>query len=318
MKRLRRVDTGSRTDCVLARLVDRQAARSELGLADVCDNDWWMVPGGWLPAFWLRRVHQLGAYGGWVVPLHRRALRTAGRDSQLVLVRVDDYPRWDRPLEEFLIFDTLMAKYSIPYALGVTPFLGIMPRVGSLEPPEIDTLKRLSARGVTLAQHGFTHRPHRWVGRSTVELPAYSPRELVDWIDRSDRFYDSSSLPRPEIMIPPFDGITPESLAAISDRYGFVTGGPASLTTLGPVAPGVRVHHSVDLPSYYPHMYATQLYPKLRERLWTQATGPAVVLTLHWAWEVRDGYRRLESLLAGLAGYVVPWAAASRRFGNKR
>ena len=306
------------TNGMLAHLVDRAAARRDLGLAEERDNDWWIVPGGWLPAFWLRRVHQLGAHSGWVVPLHRKGLRRAGRDSRLVLVRVDDSPRWDRPLEEFLTFDSLMAKYGIPYALGVTPFLSISPRVGRLEPPEIDTLQRLTARGVTLAQHGFTHRPHRWVGRFRVELPAYSSRELVDWIDRADSFYDSSSLPRPEIMIPPFDGITPESLTAISDRYGIVTGGPASLTTLGPVAPGVRVHHSVYLPSYYPHMYATRLYPRLGERLWMHATGPVVVLTLHWAWEVRDGYQRVESLLAALAGHVAPWAEASRRFDTKR
>src|SRR3989442_15766070 len=92
----------------LARLPDRGAAGRELGLADDLDGAWWMVPGGWLPGFWIRRLHELGARSGWMVPLHRRALRQAAGDSPLVVVRADDYPRWDRPLEEFIAFDALL------------------------------------------------------------------------------------------------------------------------------------------------------------------------------------------------------------------
>ncbi len=299
-------------------MADRTAARRDLGLTDESDGGWWKLPGGSLPAFWLRRLHQLGAHSGWVVPFHRKALRQPVGGCRLVLVRVDDYPRWDRPLGEFLEFDRLLARYGVPYALGVTPFLGIEPRKGRLDAAEIDTLHRLTERGVTLAQHGFTHRPHRWGRRHTVELPAYSSGELADWIGRADTFYGQSHLPPPAIMIPPFDGITPESLQAISDRYLIVTGGPASLSTLGPVAPGVRLNRSVYLPSYYPHMYATDMYGRLGKRLWTQATGAVIVFTLHWAWEVRDGYHRLESLLAALAGLVVPWDQALRRFAPAR
>src|SRR5205823_878097 len=92
---------------VLADLVDREAARSLLGLVDDRDDAWWTVPGGRLPGFWVRRLHQLGARAGWVVPFHRTALRRTPGAERLVLVRVDDYPRWDRPLEEFLLFDAL-------------------------------------------------------------------------------------------------------------------------------------------------------------------------------------------------------------------
>src|SRR5205823_12691536 len=138
------------------------------------DDAWWTVPGGRLPGFWVRRLHQLGARAGWVVPFHRTALRRTPGAERLVLVRVDDYPRWDRPLEEFLLFDALLARYEIPYAVGVTPFLSIEPRTGRLEPGEVAALGRLVARGVTLAEHGFTHRPHRWGRRYTVELAAYS------------------------------------------------------------------------------------------------------------------------------------------------
>ena len=242
-----------------------------------------------------------------MVPLHRSHLRWRVGAHPLVLIRVDDYPRWDRPLEEFLAFDALLARYDIPYALGVTPFLGIEPRKGFLEPEEVHVLQRLSARSVTIAQHGFTHRPHKWHGRYSVELPAYSQSEVTEWIGRADVFWNQWNLPRPEIMIPPFDGITPESLVAISNRYPIVTGGPASLTTLGPVAPGVRLLHSLYLPSYYAHMYAPSLFALLGERLWKEATGPFVVLTLHWAWEARDRYARVEPLLAALAGRVDPW-----------
>lgn len=296
----------------IARIVDRAAAVSELGLGDCPDTKWWMVPGGLLPAFWLRRWHQVGAHAGWVVPFHRRSVRRPNSGRVLVLVRVDDFPRWDLPLEEFKAFDARLTKYGIPYALGVTPFLAIHPRHGCLTAAEIETLQQLAERGVTLAQHGFTHLPRRWKRRYMVELTAYSRQELYDWIERADTFYDRWHLPRPEIMIPPFDGITPGSFVEISNRYGIVTGGPASLTTLGPVAPGVRVHRSIYLPSYYPHMYSSELFRGLGERLWAEATGPVVVLTLHWAWEMRDAYRRLEQLLSALAGRVAPWSHVLR------
>ncbi len=266
-----------------------------------------------MSGFWIRRLHQAGAHSGWVFPFHRKVLRQRRSDNALVLVRVDDYPRWDRPLSEFVAFDRMLERHGVAYAIGVTPFIGIHPRQGRLERDEIETLQQLVTRGVTLAQHGFTHKPHVWHRRYTVELPAYSAQEIAGWIARSDDFYAQSDLPRPEIMIPPFDGITIESFLAVSDRYTIVTGGPASLTTLGPVAPGVRLHRSVYLPSYYPHMYPTRMYERLGERLWRDATGPVVVLTLHWAWEVRDGYRRLKPLLSALEGRAVPWGSLLRR-----
>jgi hypothetical protein len=298
----------------LAPLVDSGAARKDLGIPDDTDPGWWMVPGGFLDGFWIRRFHQIGARAGRIVPFHRKAVRTNWGGARLVLVRVDDFPRWDRPLEEFLAFHALLSRYAIPYALGVTPFLSISPREGHLDAAEIATLRRVIMDGVTLALHGFTHRPYAWGRRYSTELAAYSAQRLTDWTNRADAFCDEHDLPRAQIMIPPFDGITPESLRVISDRFRIITGGPTSLSTLGPVAPGVRLHRSVYLPSYYPHMFATQLYPRFGRRLWVEATGPVVVLTLHWAWEARDRYRRLESLVAGLAGNVSSWDQAFARF----
>lgn len=270
-----------------------------------------------MPPFWLRRLHQVSAHCGWLAPFHSKSLPRAAGERPIVLVRVDDYPRWDRPLKEFLAFDNLLRRYRVSYAVGVTPFLRIPPRSGQLDSAEVEVLRQLVDRGVTVALHGFTHLPHRWGRRHTVELPAYSSHELVEWMDRADRFFDRVGVPRPEILIPPFDGITAETFRLISNRYRIVTGGPASLTTLGPVSPGVRLHQSVYLPSYYPHMYATRLFPLLGRRLWTQVTSLVVVITFHWAWEVRDGYRRLESLLSVLSADVSPWEEALRRFAEQ-
>src|SRR5712692_9619432 len=166
-------------------LVDRGGNRFALGSGHGDGRSWWRVRGWWLAPFWLRRLHQLGAHGGWMVPFHRKSDARATGERPIVLVRVADYPRWDRPLNEFLAFDALLRRYGVPYAVGVTPFLSIPPRPGQLESAEIETMRQLVDRSVTVALHGFTHLPHRWGRRCTVELPAYSPQQLREWIDRS-------------------------------------------------------------------------------------------------------------------------------------
>jgi hypothetical protein len=299
----------------LEHLVDQATALGDFRISSVEDRKWWMVPGSELPAFGLRRLHQLGAMSGWIVPFHRSSLREAVTSPPLVSVRVDDFPRADLSLDRFLAFDALMERYQIPYALGVTPFLRISPRTGALSAGEVAILGKLEARGVMLAQHGFTHIGRRWRGRATVELPIYSLAELREWIRRADAFFDDHGLSRPTVFIPPFDGISASCIQGLSGRYAIVTGGPASLSTLGPVAPAVRLGRVLYLPSYYPHMYATACYSRLGERLWTSATGPVVVLAIHWAWEVRDRFRRLERLLAALESRVSPWPAILGRFG---
>jgi len=294
----------------LRRLVDEAAVWRDFKADVKRDPQWWMVPGGRASGFWLRRLHQLGTWAGWPVPFHRPSLRRSGGDHALVVIRVDDFPRWDLPLEVFLRFDALMVRYQVPYALGVTPFLAVPPRAGMpLTEDEVHALHRIAERGISLAHHGFTHAGRAWRGRVMAELLWYSESELEELVARADHLFEQHHLPRARIMIPPFDALSADTLHWLSRRYAIVTGGPASLTTLGPVAAGVRVNGTTYLPSYYPDMYPTSSYLRLGERLWRSRTGPVTVLTLHWAWEARDGFHRLERLLRSLQGGVSPWDA---------
>src|SRR5579872_401485 len=76
----------------LAALADPAAARRDFQVDLGDDPDWWMIPGGAAPPFWLRRFHQVNAWVGRIAPLHRPALRQS-RVEPLLLVRVDDFPR---------------------------------------------------------------------------------------------------------------------------------------------------------------------------------------------------------------------------------
>jgi hypothetical protein len=259
----------------------------------------------------------LAALSGVVVPEHRAAL--CGTRAAEVLVRVDDFPRWDVPLEAFQRFHQVLQSHHIPYALGVTPFLQVPPREGRLTDAEWDALRRLAAAGVTLAHHGFTHVGRLLHDRAVAELPWYTDAELRYWIQRADEAFERATLPRARVMMPPFDGITPGSAQLLVRRYDVITGGPASLSTLGPVARGVVLGGGVYLPSYFMHMYATRLFPRLDRRLWEDATGPVTVLTIHWAWEIGDGYTRLSRMLRALEGRVIPWSKLTDRLpGNER
>jgi hypothetical protein len=241
-----------------------------------------------------------------------RATRSGDRSPRF-LVRVDDFPRWDRGTEGFLRFHEILRAAGIRYLLGVIP----RPVADPEDPvsaarewtPEERVALAAAASDVEIAVHGLSHRAGRGAPRSEiVGLPA----------DELDRAVDDGirALERlghvPVAYIPPYNAVDPDALARLARRFDVVCGGPESVRWLGRLPGPCRVAGTWFLPSYPPAYGRAADVARFVRRVRERSAPLLIPLTLHWAWEEADGFEGVRALADAVAGATATLAAWRR------
>lgn len=239
-----------------------------------------------------------------------------------VLIRVDDYPRWDIDTNKFKIFHEILFSNGIPYVLGVTPFLnfdGTNSR-GGINPDDIKYIKLIEKQGVEIALHGFTHKYYIGNKGWPCETSEYNNEELNKQLALSAEWFNKNELKFPVHYIPPFNTFDSRDYNIITKNIPIIHGGPLSLSTFGMYAPGFsRDQKSYYLPCYEPfYGRAVEILPFLKRLFNKNVPFRHVVITLHWAWELATEYEHVESLIDFLVvNNLYPTTSELRLLRNK-
>jgi hypothetical protein len=275
-----------------------------------------------LPSGLLHRVR--GYLSGKGSCTQTRILQLAARQQAVgrpsFVVRVDDFPRWDRGLDGFQRFDEIMSAAAVPYVLGVIPAPCRDP-----EAPEDDDERRFSEAEAQLlvdvrshiefALHGWSHR--RRPGPIASEVVGTGAELLAERLDVGISRLQALGL-TVESFIPPYNAIDRRSLAIIGRRLPVVFGGPESVRWLGCVPGPARLEDAWYLPSYPPAYGRAGELASLVRRIRERDLPLLVPLTLHWAWEEDDGFAALRELAGLLTGAAVRLGAWLHGQGSDR
>lgn len=269
-----------------------------------------------------RVVHPAGRFAGYdrvyYLPRVRRALPPG---APAIRVRVDDYPRADLPTERFFEFARVLADHGIQMLLGVTPLLAGRAHAGLTEAEARWLVEADAAGAVRIAMHGTTHE-NVAAGRgrhATTELCGVGVPRLQGSVRAGLDALARAGVPRPVHYIPPFNTVDAAAWRVLAAHYRYIHGGPLTMNTLGPYAPGCVLDGAVYLPSLRPfYGRAAELIAPVRRHLdgAAGARSHPLVLTLHWAWEISDGMRALRRLAALLAGRAATWQSLERADGD--
>lgn len=223
------------------------------------------------------------------------------------LLRVDDFPRWDINSDEFVKFDSLMKEYQIPYILGVTPFLSFYKD----EYKEMDdnSIRILKERNINFALHGFNHYNYNSNGRKKHEIVHYNDETLDRLIKKSIEFFKKNDLDIPDVFIPPFNTITYSNYMILSKYFKVITGGPATLRSMGEVRPvmGVYIQDSLYLASYYPYYGTSYVILNAVKKNILNNKKLIIPITIHWDYERNDNYANFIELLKIIKHNIVGW-----------
>jgi len=223
--------------------------------------------------------------------------------AQLIM-RVDDFPRWDLHLDEFRKFHKIVSDFNIPYVLGVTPLLANNPldpessEIRSLTDQEIELLHMIIKDGCDIALHGLTHRTEAGLGFMS-EFCGISTDEAEFRIAKGIDLLVSAGLPRPRCFIPPFNTFDPSVFPLLMRYFDIILGGPESIWH----SPGTK--WVSDAPESFKcclsPLYGKSgfMLDKLLELRKNWFVGNWV--TFHWSWEWETGYRDLKMLLRLIA-----------------
>lgn len=221
------------------------------------------------------------------------------------LVRVDDFPSPAANLDDFLRFHQVAAESGVPYLLAVTPFLGRGAGRDSLSQAEAGALRRCAGEGVELALHGFTHRSrYRNYASELASLPGPTLRAELG---RAEDYLRQEGLGTVG-FVAPFNSYDALTLSVLTEHYKLICGGPESVLSLGYRAGPSFLMRSLYAPSYRGAYDLTADGLAGLDHLRRQAAGLVVPLTLHWANEVRDGFRSFRALCARLTGSTRSWS----------
>ncbi len=237
------------------------------------------------------------------------------------LLRADEYPNQSlgiaserRGQEIAETFHGILHEAGVAYLTAVTPQLSddvLNPSAGGwrpLTPEEIAFLARLRSDGVELALHGLTHRTRSANPRMRSELCGLDAATLTALLDEGLARLQAAVDARPEVFVAPFNRFDARQYGVLASRFRVITGGPESVALMGfhgsPLWRGRAVYMPCYAPFYAP---AAELEPHVR-RLIAAGVGTWVPLTLHPAWEQRDGFAGLRRLARTLAPHAVPWS----------
>ena len=258
----------------------------------------------------------------WLQPLIRARRETLGRAADgppRFLLRVDEFPTslayddCDGPLlQASRRLHGVLASAGVPYLMAVLPEPAIEPLnpdgqgQRGLTDRELALLEVMRGEGVTLAQHGTTHRTlHRQPGRRS-ELVGPSAHETAEALDRGRRALWADGI-SPRIFVPPFNRFGRSQWAALAERYEVICGGPESISLLGMQGGPLWHGNAAYLPCYEPlYGRSTDVLPAV-ERMIDLAPGTWIPIVLHTAWEMDDDMRSLAKLAERLSPYACSW-----------
>jgi hypothetical protein len=243
--------------------------------------------------------------GGWT---HESVLRRAGgRDdgTPRFLLRVDDYPRVDVGPDVFARFHAIVRAASVPYVLGAIPLPANPRRPGDPGREWTDEERAVLAEArphVEIALHGLTHRAG--AGPVPGEIVDRDPESLAREVDEGRRRLEALGYGVPT-FIPPFNAVDRRALAVLAPRFRAVHGGPESVRWLGCVAGPCRLDDVWFLPSYPPAYGRAADVLRFVTAVGHRRTPLLIPVTLHWAWEVADGFESVRRLVAALSETAV-------------
>src|SRR5438132_4438962 len=172
--------------------------------------------------------HRRGSWTHWSIV--ERAGHWRDAPSPRFLLRVDDFPRWDRGLEGFRAFHAIMRDAGIRYLLGVIPHPAENPqnphgRSGrAWTSEEAAVLSEISPE-VEIALHGWTHR--RGAGPVAAEIVGCTAEELDDQLQSGLDVLHAAGLTS-QAYIPPYNAVDRAAFAVLARRFAIVFGGPES------------------------------------------------------------------------------------------
>lgn len=129
---------------------------------------------------------------------------------------------------------------------------------------------------------------------------------------------------RPMAFVPPFNRLPPSLWDALPPQCRVLCLGPESLGDAPLVPAGARCRGRVLLWSLAPfYGRAAEVLAALERGQWLSHPGVVVPITLHWTWELDDGFDAVGRLARALAGYAVRWeswiaAADASHAGSQR
>jgi len=263
----------------------------------------------WLPPMALSALNRAG------YPLGKRVARGARASSEpaTVLLRVDDYPHWSVGTDRFWAFHERLSSARVPYLLAATPFVVTNPLrtdapARPYNPAEWAQLAAaVDAGELEVALHGVTHRTRATHLASEFDgMPVGDAREALA---RAWAFLERERC-RPMAFVPPFNRLPPALWDALPQQCRVLCLGPESLRDAPLVAAaaeydGRRLVYS--LPPFYGR--AAEILTALERGHWLAHPGAVVPITLHWTWELQDGFAAVGRLARALAGHAARWAS---------
>ncbi len=222
-------------------------------------------------------------------------------------LRVDDFPRWDIPYNDFCKFDSILKSYEIQYCLGVTPCLAEnpfnpdSPIRSKLDKQEEDILLSIKHR-VNIALHGLTHKIIS--SKNHSEFVNLRPDEIDNALCKGLALLNELNI-KPTIFIPPFNCIERKALPIISKYFEVLCGGPESLDHLGFGSSPSFICGIIYLPSYPPAYGRAKDMINFVKRLKQMQLPMIIPLTIHWAWEERDNFQAFEKLCKELTEWTI-------------
>ena len=222
----------------------------------------------------------------------------------MFLIRVDDFPHWERTLDDFKRFHSIMEKFNAPYLLGVIPCMSI-----DIYNPFNNYFNRLDREQAQLikhplievAMHGFSHQTNS--PGEKREFAGIKKEEVIEKIEKGLGIFNEYGI-RPAAFIPPFDRIDMTFYEVIAGYFKIITGGRASVKNMGYKLSPVLLKDALYVPSYRP-LYSTcyRIVNFLKQKNINREILLPIVI--HWADE--PDYTSLTELLNMVKGYVLNW-----------
>jgi hypothetical protein len=240
----------------------------------------------------------------------KRALKVEGTGIPKFLVRVDDYPRWDKTSDEFLQFHKIMHENEVPYLIGVTPFPSRNPLdtkyqdLEEIKNEDLKILAKLQNSGVEIAMHGVTHQTVSSIRHS--EIVGVNKKVLENRLSKGIEKLQSNNLGT-EIFIPPFNTFDLNSVEILSKYFKVICGGPESVLYVGLKLSPSFIDKTLYLPSYYPAYGVAKDMISFVEKVKMLHDPVIVPLTLHWAWEANNDFSNIAALCKCIRGHVTSW-----------
>lgn len=238
----------------------------------------------------------------------RQMLNVTSRGEIKFLLRVDDFPRADIPSDNFYRFYEILQQHTVPFLLGVTPFISKEPtnphgqEYRRLTEKELHFLENTRNGIIEIALHGFSHQvidsqnKSELVGLSTEELK----KKILSAMDELSRF-------NIRFFIPAFNTLDINNFRILAEHFTGICSGREALPYLNFRITPSYFFNILYIPSYEPvYGYSFEISNYV-DQLLLHTENIVVPLTLHWSWEVDNEFRNVELLAKKIKDKTIAW-----------